>query len=291
MGRVFSYEEIKSGKIPTPDDFEIAKDVFANMVEIEIDRGNIDGAFIYGSVAIGTQSCRSDFDALVSLTEGSPENYIATRAICSEIKRLTKITVPIEAFAYAKDDLKTGQHTIDRLFGVHLSGGDRIVIGENDPAVYMTFCGNNPSAKDIFASYLYSKKFRMNSAYLPTDDLDAANGGLQRLLELPNSIGRKALQALAESGKLPPIQISSVDKQLIANQGHDLFTQYGINEGFDDLVAANRDYDKALESAIQGDIDRPKYEDEIRGLHAKIPHAIKWLRQVQVSILPLFDNQ
>lgn len=289
MGRIFSYEEIESGRIPTPDDFEMAKDVFCGIVQAEIDGGHFDGGIIHGSVAAGTNNIRSDFDSLISLTDDNPVNYQAARSLGQMIRRQTGGTIPIDVMPRTKLVLAEGRHDIDRFFGQHLSCEDRIVCG-NDPSEYITYWGQNISAKDILANYLFHKKRRMAETYTLIEPLDISNGGIQRMLELPNAIGRKALQALAEvRGTSDEPLDRSANKESLLRLGHNLFEEYGIAEGFDLLISANMYYDEVLTETLAGEIERHDYEEVIHELHDTLPLAVKWVEQVQTTILPLLD--
>lgn len=286
MGRIFSYAEIESGLVPTADDFDTSRNIFIDLAKTEIGRNVIDGAFIYGSVAIGEQGPRSDFDALIALSDANPSSYIAVRAISRAITAATRGTVGIEAFAYSREALENRQHTIDRFFGQHLSSTDRLVIENgNDPAEYMRFSGDTRSARDIFASYLYAKKWRLTGSYLATGETDTTEGGLQRMLELPNAIGRKALQCLAEV-RGESTQIRSADKTLLRIKGREMFSEFGVEQGFDSLVSANSYYNELLTKTLAGEVERQDYDEVIRELHATLPNAIDWLVKVQEAIIP-----
>lgn len=287
MGRIFSYEEIRSGKVPTPDDFEMAKDVFCGIVQAEVEVGHFDGGFIHGSVAAGSNNLRSDFDSLVALTDDNSINYQAARSLSQMIRQLTNDSIPIDVIPRTKLVLLEGRHDIDRFFGQHLSCEDRIVCG-NDPSEYISY--QKISAKDILAGYLFHKKRRMAEAYTSVDPLDIGRGGIQRMLELPNAVGRKTLQALAEVQGLSNEQLGrSANKESLSQLGHDLFEKYEIAEGFDSLVSANSYYNEILAETLAGEIEKSDYEQVIRELHGCLPSAVKWVDQVQTTILPLFD--
>lgn len=290
MGRIFSYSEIESGKVPTPDDFEMAKDIFCGIVEAEVNEGHFDGGFIYGSVSAGTYNRRSDFDSLVALTDDSPVNYLAARSMIKTIQDLTNNTIPIDVIPRTRLVLSEGRHDIDRFFGQHLNCEDRITCG-NDPSEYMTYWGQHISAKDILANYLFHKKRRMAETYTSVEPLDIGRGGLQRMLELPNAIGRKTLQALAEIQGPSDKQLDkSADKERLTRLGHSIFYRYNIEDGFDSLVSANAYYNEVLEKTMDGEVERSDYEEVIRELHDNLPRAVNWVEQVQTTILPLFDN-
>ena len=50
MGRIFSYEEITEGRLPTAETFDNARQVYTELVAFGVNEGWLDGAFIYGSV-------------------------------------------------------------------------------------------------------------------------------------------------------------------------------------------------------------------------------------------------
>lgn len=286
MGRVFSYSEIESGKVPTAETFKAAKDAFYEAVEIGSYVGHIDGAMLLGSVALGSHNPRSDFDALISMSDTTPDSYQAARAVSTAVKTKTKGIIPLEIFAYSKSDLSQGKHFYDRFHGQNLIGSDRIIVGRNDPAEYIKFYGLNLSAKDILNSYLQSKKMRLTGAHMSTESTDTNEGGLQRLLELPNAIGRKALQVVAEvkweSAKAP----SGSDKQSISQKGHELFSSYGIEEGFDTLLQINSMYNIVLDDAVNERVTRHEYEEVLQYIHSTLPFALKWIEQVQETVIP-----
>lgn len=110
------------------------------------------------------------------------------------------------------------------------------------------------------------------------------------MLELPNAIGRKALQTLADVTGLPELQTRSVDKQQVGARALDLFSQIDTAEEYLSLCRANRDYSDLLEATIAGMVKKADYEDALRDLHSQIPKAIRWIASVQNGLMPIFDE-
>ena len=291
MGRVFSYESIESGQVPSPEDFNRAVSIFTNLTELEVQRGTIDGSFIYGSVANGTPNYRSDLDTFIALTDNRPKYYAAVRGIIRGLITETNNTIPVVPIIQTKAALAEGSHELDRFFGRHLVGEHRIVQG-NDPAQYMQFA-NWPSSQ-ILAFYLFQKRRRLAHTYTSVEPLDVDEGGLQRMLELPVALGRKILQATAEVSEVPPDTVEAVeksaDKPLILDESRKLFADHGVDSGFEDLIASNRDYNAVLGRALTGSVGEIAYNDVIKSLHAKLPQAIAWLETVEKTFLPAFGE-
>jgi hypothetical protein len=282
MGRVFSYQEVEKGQVPELAAFERASSLFVELAESEVDKGYVDGSFIYGSVALGVANRRSDFDTFLSLADDDHRNYEAAKSIIQTVVSETGRSVPILPIVQTKEALSCGRHEIDRFFGQHLTSAYRIVQG-NDPAAYISFSGQ--PADEILGTYLFQKKRRLANTYTSTDPLDVAEGGIQRMLELPPAIGRKALQALTEMGLMPEAVEKSADKLAVVYKSRELFEAHGIADGFNNLVKANTEYDSLLTDTLQGRTDKETYEDTLKSLHAKLPYAINWIEQVELALL------
>jgi hypothetical protein len=287
MGRIFSYSTIEQGQVPQAHDFEQATGLFTELAEANIENGALDGSFVYGSAAIGLASFRSDFDTFLSLNSGNAKAYSAARTVIQCVLAETRHLIPIVPIIQTRDALESGHHEMDRFFGQHLTSRYRLVQG-NDPASYTRFAENPPS--EILSNYLFQKKRRLANAYTSAEPLDVKEGGLQRMLELPQAIGRKASQALAEIGYIPEAVERSADKSMVLARSRTLFSDLGIVEDFDGLVEANNGYDRLLREALNGKVDRETYDDFIRGLHATLPKAINWAEKVGETVLPILNS-
>ena len=287
MGRVFSYEAIAAGKVPQPEDFAQASKLFLERIGESVADGTVDGGFVFGSVGRGSANSRSDFDAFISLNSGASRSYEAARDIVQSINNESSGKILVEPIAYPKATLASGQHEIDYLFGRHLLSGFRLVEG-NDPAEYLAF--PNDQARDVFAGYASVKARKLSALYVTADSYETAGKGLQRMLELPNSLGRKALAALQDAGYLEKAAEAS-EKPAVFRQSDELFRAHGLHDGFRKLAAANDEYSELLQEAVEGRVDQQTYDAELVRLHGLMPFAIEWIRQVGQTLLPLFYHE
>lgn len=284
MGRIFSFEEIAEGRLPTTGAFDDARKVFSELANNGINEGWLDGAFIYGSVALGLANRRSDFDTFLALTDNTPAVYGEAKELINSVQESSNGLIPIVPIVQPRQALEAGRHEMDRFFGQHLSSDFRLVEG-NDPAEYISYAPT--SASEILSSYLFQKKRRMTNAYTSSSPLDFRDGnGVQRMLELPPAVGRKALQALAEIGYIDKAVDKSADKAAVLSRTRSLLVSEGVDEGFDELVQLDKTYFDLLTETLEGRVAKDSYEDEIKGLHAQMPIAITWLDTVEQVILP-----
>jgi hypothetical protein len=290
MGRVFSSEQILSGDFPRPVDFEVAIQAFETGVNDGVQRGLFDGGTIYGSVAVGTQTVRSDFDCMIALTGcDDPIERSAARQSLIAIHDETGGRVPIEKpLVEPVSFLSSGRHELDRCMMQTLVGPDRIVFG-HDPASYL--CADHTiSASSILSSYITHKIRKMRDAYNAINPLDPRENGLQRQLELPVALARKALQTLSETPSFTD-EFRAVDKLTIIKLGQRLFEQHGIDQTFNSLVNLDKDYTDILHSFIDGKVEAGEYDNFLREMHAHLPQTIAWLKAVGETVLPMFVHQ
>lgn len=281
MGRLLDYQKIESGQVIPKDVFRNARTLFTEMSEDLVEKRIIYGALVYGSVAIDTMGPRSDFDAVTSLLEESVKSRLAVRAIKLEMHRQfgDEFVGIFDNTVKPQRNFESGNHDFSRFLGQHLSSDDRIVIG-NDFAANTRWAGNEKPASEHLREYLANKERRLSKTYEEIDPLDLSHGGLQRMLELPCAIGRRALQVTAEIEGSPEPPTRSVDKNLVTAKARSLFERYGLDYGFDALVTADQNYNKVLDDAIKGKISQTEYEDFICELHAQLPNAIGWINDI-----------
>jgi hypothetical protein len=283
MGKVFSYDEIRNGVMPDHRAFDVALSSFELLSRNAIETGVIDGSFVYGSVALSVVNRRSDFDSFIALTYRTQSGYEYVKDMYTVINRRAP-TVPVTPMVYPKQALSSAQHEIDRFFGQHLSSSYRIVYG-NDPASYLRYA--QQPAGDILASYLAQKKRVLTNAYVSPEPMDYRDGcGLQRMLELPAAVGRKAVQALIEVGEFRGSLDNTADKIAVIHAARKVMAEELIESNFDDLIRCNTYYDDLLEATLNDELSKTQYESEITGLMQKLPMAVRWLNSVEQTILP-----
>lgn len=246
MGRVFSEEQIKNGEIPTPADFEQAVRHFRSSVEEGIASGSLDGAVVFGSVAIGAATIRSDLDAMIVPIDHSPEALQALKRVHGDVDDYARY-VPVNTSLHHRNRLASGNHEIDRFFGSHLTGPQRIVIG-SDPAEYMQF--NTLPARDILLAYV-CHKMRGISRLTVTFNNEEYFKGLQRLLELPLAIGRKALMVIDEIEGTSVATTDSANKHVVTERVLTLFEEMGVEGTAKKILDYDSYYNDELEEVIR----------------------------------------
>lgn len=278
MGRLFTYEQIETGLVPTPEDFVEAKDVFIASTEAEIEKGTVTGAFIYGSVAVGLANKRSDFDAFIALDDEKGSYNVARELVQS----INTAKIPFGPIVQTNANLSSAHHEMDRYFGAHLKSTDRAVIGE-DPADYIQF--TDYPADEIMAAYLAQKKRRLINTFTAVSPLEVQEGGLQRMLELPVAVGRKALQALAETGHIDAAVKKTADKKQVMRSFIPLLDEINLKGEAKRLVDANNLYNMMLDKAVDGGSEF-EYNNGLRVIHSYLPKAIEWVEKLEDFLLP-----
>lgn len=279
MGRVFSVEQIRNcdQEIPSPEDFEYAVEHFEEAVNDEIEAENIDGALIYGSVAIRAYTLRSDIDCMIIPYDHSPRSV-------SAIKRILQITNPtgrldMSAIVHPRPRLSSGAHEIDRYFGDHLSGQSRLVYG-NDPADYIRY--THHSAKAHLLSYIRHKKRSVASAF--TSEGPDQYKALQRILELPLAIGRKALCALDELEGTRAADPDSANKKIVAPASLELFDSLGLGTAPRAILTLDQEYSVLLHDTLAGNETEGHYREMLRTIQAHGSKAGEWLDELDTAI-------
>jgi len=287
MGRVFSEEQIRRGDIPAPEDFERATRHFRSSVEEGIAAGSLDGAVIFGSVAIGAATIRSDLDAMIVPVDHSPEALHALKRVHAEIDDYA-CDVPVNTSLHHRNRLASGSHEIDRFFGSHLTGPQRIVIG-NDPAEYMQF--NTLPARDILLAYVHHK-MRSTSQLVVTYESAEYFKGLQRLLELPLAVGRKALMAIDEIEGTSAATTDSANKHVVAERSLALFAEMGVEGTAKKILDYDTYYNEELKEVLQT-LNLDGYTHFLEELDELALEVSPWLDAVHDAIsrrIPLHDN-
>lgn len=287
MGRVFSYEQAVSGGVPSLEDFSRATEQFCETVQAGIEDGNFDGGMVFGSVGRGTPNLRSDFDALIALSNDSTKAYRAAHDLTRYLTRESGGRILVEPQVYPRDVLASGHHDIDRFFGSHLVSGHRIGVGSN-PGDYIKFNETPPSG--IATSYAMQKARKLSSLYITTQPGEVTNNALQRMLELPNSLGRNVVEAMMFAGAVTDTCDGS-DKETVAKLTNEIFRDLGVYDDFVILKELDSNYTKILKATVAGNIGSTTYNDELVAIHNEMPRAINWTRAVGRAVLPFLEKK
>jgi len=280
MGRVFSIEQIHdyAESIPTPEDFNYAVEHFEQAVNEEIEAENVDGALIYGSVAIKAFTLRSDLDCLIVPYDHSTQSLDA-------IARILKASNPsgrieMSAIVHPRSRLRSGAHEIDRYFGSHLSGPARLVYGE-DPAEYMHY--PDYGSKTHLLAYLRHKKRSVATGF--TSEGPELYKGLQRILELPLAIGRKTLRVLDEMNGTQAATADSANKNIIVPSSLELFDSFGLADVPRTIIELDRSYSEVLKGMLNGTTIEIEYADILREIQSEGGRASEWLDAVDDALV------
>jgi len=281
MGRVFRFEEAVGGQVPTQSDFRVAAENFdINCLEAT-ERGEIVGSVVFGSVAIEGATLRSDFDCLI-VTHGTKESFMAARRIVEYVDWETSRRVEVSPIPYSRETLASGRHEIDRFFGQHLTGPDRIVRGE-DVADFISYDDAPPL--DIFNTYARNKKRRITTGLVSTDPSEQYMS-LQRFTELPLAIGRKLIKVVEETKGAAESRLQhTADKTSVRDMSLETYDAMGLDVVPRFILELDADYTQLLKKTVTGFVDRPEYEEFIDELHGTIPLAIRWLNGLD-QVLP-----
>ena len=232
---------------------------------------------------MGLANTRSNFDTFLALTDNTPAVYGDAKGLINSVQDSSNRLIPLVPIVQPRQALKTGNHEMDRFFGQHLSSDFRLVQG-NDPAEYISYAATH--VREILSSYLFQKRRRITNAYTSSSHLDFREGnGIQRMLELPPAIGRKALQALAEIGYIDNAVDKSADKAAVLALTRSVLVIEGAEEEFDELCLLDKAYYELLTETVNGNVKKEIYNNEIKGLHDKMPVAISWLNKIEQSLL------
>lgn len=272
MGRVFSLEQIRHSDetIPLPHHFEQAKKDFEQTVLEELEAGTIVSAEVFGSVAINAYDVMSDFDCVTVPTNHSPESQAAIDRILAVTSQAGRIEVnPIQ---HTKQRLTSGNHEIDRFFGEHLTGVSRMVYGE-DIAEYIRF--GMYDAATIVKMYIEHKMRSIAPAATPNSPKHFE--ALQRTLELPLAIGRKALRALDEVRETTFATSDSANRSRIMPHVLELFDQLEVGTTARELLELGRLYKQCLPAVLDGSATEKDYVAMLAEIRAISKDANEWL--------------
>jgi hypothetical protein len=279
MGRVFTEQEVRDRRVPEAGDFAVAVKAFKESVNEGIETGLLDGAAVFGSVAVNLATIRSDFDCLIVPVDHSPEALIAARGVVANVFDYS-MNVPIGASLHHRERLASGEHELDRFFGAHLTGPNRIVVG-NDPGEYMKF-GDAP-ARDIILSYIRHKK-RGIGQLIASPGGSEDYKGFQRLLELPVAIGRKALMVIDEVEGSRQGTTNSADKKLVLERALALFEELGANEVARLILQHDKWYDEELAEALESGMPERGYSGFLEELDGLALKASPWLDELDTAL-------
>lgn len=274
MGKIFSYSEIGEGRVPTTSDFSLAKDLAFSALTTSIGQGEVSGAAVFGSVAKGAPSERSDFDLLVITQEEKPLDGL--KGAFDLIYQLTN--VGIEPIIIPDALARRGFHTMDASFYIHLQKtlNDENVVGTNPLDIMVPF--DMPLTK-VHEQYLIQKLRRLREGIFTHSQADEYRV-LQRALEAPINTGRRTLQALYELGVVQKPLIDD-GKASVKRLFGEIFTGTTLGEGFNTLIQQDDNYTTLLRGVLVGDVNQSEYDEQVHLMTREcIPQAVTWVNEI-----------
>jgi hypothetical protein len=293
MGRVFEYGQIENGSVPSSADFQAAAEAFQGECVAGIENGRISGAFIFGSVAGLLKSDprvspnhRSDMDCFVVLKDYSESSLRALRGVAQAVKDASKNKIVAEPIVYHRQQLENGHipgmHELDPMFGTDLKGSGRFIIGE-DPAEYMRFSEASPYT--VFNAFIAHKRRKLHNGLAQDPESERGVRTVQRYLELPLSMGRKAVQALILDGQFDDESFWAADKsRVLKTAREELFATSARPAILMERILANdAAYSELLHQSMQGNVTQSEYTTALRDI-ADYTSGIEWIGYVHDSI-------
>ncbi len=195
MGQVFTWDEVKNGRVPKLADFtKVVEQVLPTMADEE----SIEGAIVCGSVTRGDHTLRSDIDLFVRYDhENESEAFVWMQSVSATAKmwHVPLCCIPCDTLL-----AKTRMHHIGQSFHRHLeksalAGG----LLKGDPLASLA---PSVSEAEEIESYLRVKMYNLQEAWsmAQTFSEERMASYLKKLLEAPMHIARKTLAHQAMLG-------------------------------------------------------------------------------------------
>lgn len=186
MGKVFMWEEIRDGRVPSLDSFEQT----VAMIHHRLTDSPLIGGVIGGSVNYGTHSVRSDIDCLMLYPEESRTQM--QEAFAELILMAEELYVPLDIAQLTPELAITCNHDITPSFANHLRNAVRYGgVVKQDPFRHMEL---RPLDRRVEAGSWVRHKIRgLDEGAIRKFDNEQEARFLQKLLEAPIHAMRKLL--------------------------------------------------------------------------------------------------
>jgi predicted nucleotidyltransferase len=269
MGKVFSPEEIESGRIPKPGAHRQAAEYILASLAREQSYDGIAGVLVYGSTTTGSANVRSDLDVLVSFYNKEVQSGLQ-RVQSTFQSAEERYHVPVEPHI---SRVNSYPPYIDPLFAKHLIDTAAQEEWSRGTPVEMLF-EHTVAAEKLGAlalNYIALKSVKMAKGivnYRGEPDLAT----LQRAFELPSALGRKIVPALRENADALAPTYSRQDlrdstKELLEElAGETLWgyrnAQLALNHRTLDRL--DKEYSTVLAATLAGTVSLEAYDQWIR---------------------------
>lgn len=270
MGVVYSTEQIKYGRVPSFG----AHATVAECI-LSLNSSSISSLIIHGSVARENPSLRSDLDVVVFTTPGSTAEVAdGLRMHIEDLSTKYKVVVEPHIEDPSSPTLDSDLHFYQFLCNTAIAhpgytAGDplRDLYAEN-----LTLNPNVLAAQSL--QYIKRKRSSFAKAYVISSTLDTHK--MQRALELPSAIGRKALYSASFYGVYVGdfdignrLSMGCATRGAIENMiALSVRSADNLLETHDQLTSIDHEYTDLLDHAIQGEVLAAEYDEWLRAHYA-----------------------
>ena len=298
MGRVFSPEQIQNSEVPEIGAHQEAAREILNKLFDDVEAENagrrlhlfdpngsgVKSAMVYGSTAYGTSNRRSDLDVLIFYDPS--QSVTALRRIAGVLNEASdRYSVPLEPNILPEGAVNDDrEHGMEPLFVQHLIEMSQRANGiwvRHNPANGLQRIADQADKPEIVSalahSYVSNRRNYFAKALVEVGDPINYNA-LQRALELPSAIGRKAVAATMHEDE-EPLDLSS--RLSMEARAEDALLRFLTDSAADKeiasahkrLYAMDRQYTKILERTMSGEIELDDYESWVK---ARAANAMEW---------------
>jgi hypothetical protein len=266
MGRVFTWEEVSVGKVPTPETITS----IAEFLRLKLAaNASVAAALLCGSVLHGTHNRRSDVDCVFLFDEDHREQAMGTMSVLYD--HAAQQNVVVEFIPMSTEMAKAGLHGIGPLFLEHLQiaankGG--VIKASPLDRIRLRPCTLHGDAM----SYLAHKLDKLQKKFIRLGMADAKERAaiLQKALEAPAHVARKIIQVFSlvkpESDEL--FLLMPAYFQLVGKEGHDKLK---------DLMAMDMYYSSELELQMSNIKDEGRYAEALTTIEEKYPTVVEFV--------------
>lgn len=273
MGKVFSWDEIASGKVPELPAFNKIAEIMKR--EINTNPGIL-GGLLFGSFLWGCHNRRSDLDFLV-VYEPTARDQVMDRLRQIKIKAWD-LSVPLALITIDRRLASSPYHSINPLFAKHFE----VIVRNNgvikaNPLEYFHF--DSFDNRIHFQNYMKFKlRFLGNDLVaFETMSVSALHRYLQKMLEAPVHIARKILN-------LHGCQLENDSSGQVIEKYLDILGQdeAGLPQLFRELIGRDFQYNADLIDQLINPNEQ-KYKKTIADLKSAAEYFYKYVRQVALS--------
>lgn len=263
MGQVFTWDSIRTGKIPRQESFHY---VASDMREMLSDEPAVVSALLFGSVVRGDFNIRSDIDCVVIYETAQQE--FAMETMHNIDRRASALHVPINFTPCDTVLAKTRLHHLGTSFITHLqasinAGG--LIKGNLIDLLAPTI----PATQEI-ESYIKMKMYSMQEslAQMMSFSEERRTAFLKKALEASTHVARKML---IYEGTLRGDSKKEVQERYRATMPANLAEQ------FDRLLSLDYSYSIDLDTQLE-EPNQDKYEKVLSRLQKQLPKVLEFLR-------------